>query len=69
MLEHKLNPNATYTEQVMYGFHEFNELYDGTLNEVHHLLYHTNISTNSSLSSCFMAFRKVKLSFVLMSVW
>ena len=48
--EHKLNPDATYTEQVMNRFHEVNELYDGTLNEVHHLLYHTDISTNESFT-------------------
>ena len=50
MPEHKLNPNATYTEQVMNRYHEVNELYDGTLNEVHHLLYHTDISTNESFT-------------------
>ena len=32
----------------MNRFHEVNELYDGTLNEVHHLFYATNISTNES---------------------
>ena len=30
----------------MNRFHEVNELYDGTLNEVHHLLYATDISSN-----------------------
>ena len=50
MPEHKLNPNATYTEQVMKRFHEVNELCDGTLDEVHHLLYHTDISTNESFT-------------------
>ena len=48
--EHKLNPNETYTEQVMNRFHKVNELYDGTLNEVHQLIYHTNISTNESFT-------------------
>ena len=30
----------------MNQFHEVNELYDGTLNEVHHLVYSANITTN-----------------------
>ena len=32
----------------MNKFHEVNNLYDGTLNEVHHLLYATDISSNKS---------------------
>ena len=46
MPEHQTNPNATYTEQVMNSFHEVNELYDGTLNKLHHLFYSTDITTN-----------------------
>ena len=46
LLEHQINPNATFTEQVMNRFQEVNDLYDGTLNKVHHLFYTTNISTN-----------------------
>ena len=34
----------------MNRFHEVNELYDGTLDEVHHLLYTTNISSNESFT-------------------
>ena len=34
----------------MNRFHEVNELYDGTLNEVHHLLYATDISSNESFT-------------------
>ena len=28
LLEHQINPNATFTEQVMNPFHEVNDLYD-----------------------------------------
>ena len=34
----------------MNRFHEVNELYNGTLNEVHHLLYATDISSNESFT-------------------
>ena len=44
--EHQVNPNATFTEQVMNRFHEVNKLYDGNLNKLHHLFYATVISTN-----------------------
>ena len=50
MPKHRVNPDASYTEQVLNRFHEVNELYDGTLNEVHHLMYSTNISTNKSFT-------------------
>ena len=46
MPQHQTEKNATFTQQVMNRFHEVNELYDGNLNEVHHLLYATNISSN-----------------------
>ena len=36
--EHRIKPNATFTEQVMNRFHKVNELYDGTVNKLHHLL-------------------------------
>ena len=38
MPHHQINPDATYTKQVLNLFHEVNKLYDGTLNEVHHLM-------------------------------
>ena len=34
----------------MNQFYEVNELYDGTLNEVHHLFYATDISSNKSFT-------------------
>ena len=46
--EHQTNTNCTFTEQVMNRFQEVNELYDGTLNEVDHLFYTTDISSNES---------------------
>ena len=48
--QHQTEKNATFTQQVMNRFHEVNELYDGTLNEVHHLLYATDISSNDSFT-------------------
>ena len=48
MPQHQTKKNATFTQQVTSRFHEVNELYDGTLNEVHHLLYATDISSNDS---------------------
>ena len=62
--DHQTNHNSTFTEQVMNSFHKVNELYDDTLNEIHHLLYTTNISTNA----CFMSRNTIKqedkLSFI-----
>ena len=34
----------------MNRFHKVNNLYDGTLNEVHNLFYATNISSNESFT-------------------
>ena len=39
MPKHQTNPNATYTKHVVNWFHEVNDLYNGTLNEVHHFLH------------------------------
>ena len=46
--QHQTEKYATFTQQVMNRFHEVNELYDGTLDEVHYLLYATDISSNNS---------------------
>ena len=35
--EHQTNTNTTFTEQVMNRFHEVDELYNVTLNKIHHL--------------------------------
>ena len=48
--QHQTEKNATCTQQVMTSFHEVNDLYDGTLNKVHHLLYATNIRSNDRLT-------------------
>ena len=64
MPEHRTHKNLTYTKQVLNWFHEVNELYDGTLNIIHHFMYSTNITTNE----CFMfqnaMKQKYKMSFV-----
>ena len=48
----------------MNRFHEVNELYDGTLNKVHHLLYATNISSNNSFTFRNAMKQDDKLAFV-----
>ena len=45
--QHQTEKNATFNQQVMNRSHEVNELYDGTLNEFHNLLYATDISSNN----------------------
>ena len=46
MSNHQINPDATYTDEVLNRFNEVNELYDVTMNEVHHLMYSADITTN-----------------------
>ena len=48
MQKHWTHPNVTYTEKVMDRFYELNELYDGTLNKIHHLFYSTDIAKNET---------------------
>ena len=48
--QNQTEKNATFTQQVMNRLHEVNELYNGTLNEVHHILYATDISYNNSFT-------------------
>ena len=48
----------------MNRFHEVNELYDGTLNEVYHLFYATDISTNESFTFRNAMKQDDKLNFV-----
>ena len=64
MHQHRTENNATFTQQVMNRFHEVNELYYGTLNKVHHLLYETNISSNDSFTCRNVMKQDEKLSFV-----
>ena len=62
--KHLTNMYATYTEQVMNQFHGLNELYNGTLNEVHHCLYSTNISSNECYTFRNLMKQEDKLSLV-----
>ena len=48
----------------MNRFHEVNMLYEGTLNEVHHLLYATDISSNNSFTFQNAMKQDDKLAFV-----
>ena len=54
----------TYTEQVMNWFHEVNELYDGTLNKIHHFFYLTDITTNETFTFSEVMKQEYRLSFV-----
>ena len=64
MPQHQTEQNATFTQQVMNRFHEVNEMYGGTLNEVHHLLYATDISSNESFTFQNAMKQDDKLSFI-----
>ena len=48
----------------MNRLHEVNELYDGTLNKVHHLLYATDISSNNRFTFGNAMKQDDKLAFV-----
>ena len=48
--QHKTEKNANFTQHVVNRFHEVNDLYDSTLNEVCHILYATDISSNESFT-------------------
>ena len=64
MPKHRLNPDATFTESAMNRFHEVNELYDGTLNQVHHFLFSTDISSNECFTFREAMQQEDKMSFV-----
>ena len=50
MPQHRTEKNAKFSQHAMNRFHEVNKLYDGTMNNVHHLLYATDISSNDSFT-------------------
>ena len=62
--KHQTKKNATFTQHVMNRFHELNELYYGTLNEVYHLLYATDISFNDRFTFLNAMKQEDKLAFV-----
>lgn len=64
MPKHRINKDATFTEHCMNRFHEVNELYDGTMNEVHHMMYSTDISSNECFTFKQAMKQDDKLSFV-----
>ena len=39
MPSYELNPNAYFSTRAMHLFHELNELYDGTVNQLHHFAF------------------------------
>ena len=61
---HQTEKDATFTQQVMNRLHEVNYLYDSTLNEVHHLLYATDISSNDRFNFWNAMKQDDKLAFV-----
>ena len=50
MPKHQQNPKSTFMEQAMNRFHKVNELYDSTLNKVHHFMFATDIAANNSFT-------------------
>ena len=50
MPRHQSGPNNTFSETIANSFHEVNELYNGTLNQVHTFMYATKISSNESFT-------------------
>ena len=64
MPKHQINKDATFTEHCVNRFHEVNELYDGTMNEIHHLMYSTDISSNECFTFKQAMKQDDKLSFV-----
>lgn len=50
MAIYQVNPDASYTKQVFNRFHKVHELCDGTLINVHLLMYSVDISTNESFT-------------------
>ena len=64
MPNHQINLDATYTEQVLNQFHEVNELYYVTMNEVHHLMYSADITTNECFTFRNSIKQEDKISFV-----
>ena len=48
----------------MKSIHEVNELYDGTLNEVHHLMYSADITTNECFTFRNAMKQEDKMSFI-----
>ena len=41
MPSYPMKPNASFTARAMHRFHEQNELYDGTVNQLHHFAFST----------------------------
>ena len=39
MPSYEPNPNESFTTRAMHRFHELNELYDGTVNQLHHFAF------------------------------
>ena len=62
--KHQKNTNATFNEQVTNRFHEVSELYNGTLNKIHHLFYSPDITTNETFTLCESMKQEDRLSFV-----
>ena len=48
---YQIKPNASFTARTIFRFHELNELYDGTVNQLHHFAFSTmDISSNEVLT-------------------
>ena len=64
MPKHQTSTNLTFIEQAMNRYHKMNELYDGTLNSVHHFMYATGIAANDIFTFRNSMKQDDKMSFV-----
>ena len=64
MPEHRTHKSLAYTEQVMNRFHEVIELYDSTLNKIHHFMYSTDITNKECFKFRNSMKQEDKMSFV-----
>ena len=46
MPSHPLPPNASMSTKILNTFHECNELYDGTINQIHNYVFATELANN-----------------------
>ena len=64
MSSHRISKSASFDECVVVNrFYEVNELYDGTLNKVHHMMFLTDVSTNECFTFRDAMKQEDKLSF------
>ena len=64
MPAHRRDPNASYLEKFINKFEELNEHYDGTVNQLHFLLFLTEKTTNEVYTYNQIMKQQDKLQFI-----